>query len=218
MDFTFQHESPFFNAVDVTSWFACFIILNSCVLCMLAHQDNRLPLSGGLNCSISTSEFEALENFYAVCDGANWKWNESLPTSTIWNFDNATASEPCTDDWQGLKCFLNDGESELCYISAIILDAFGLRCQLPTVIGSFQNLTALSLSNNTELTGETQHINNKFGVELIDLDRKHPQPVGKHYQIGVSRPLSLPFEWICIRIYHWRVLEQYIEAFFSRRQ
>jgi hypothetical protein len=73
----------------------------------------------GINCSISSSEFTALQDLYDATNGTAWVWTRDS-ASSHWSFPTTSSASlltyyqslPCSVPWEGISCRLRaDGTS-----------------------------------------------------------------------------------------------------------
>ena len=131
---------------------------------------------------IPANEIDALSDLYDSTNGSGWVYHqynhsidqmddyyfnygsdnsflinkydlESLFYGNPWNFtDCPTVNNPCNDTWQGVSCIC-DSSSTYCNIEKIFLYGNNMVGSLPPSIGTFGNLTVLSIGTNDLLTG-----------------------------------------------------------------
>jgi hypothetical protein len=105
--------------------------------------------------SFLTSELQALKSLYDSTDGDNWDWKTPYQVfGNRWEF-NHTDINPCTEDWQGVKCSVNCTTTldQPCYVTELILDNLGLSGTLPGNLSMLATLTSLTISSNPNLRG-----------------------------------------------------------------
>jgi Leucine-rich repeat (LRR) protein len=118
-------------------------------ICLLFHFINRI---NGTPCSISESEYNALNDFYIYTNGEHWKnrenkWEFPIP------FDPIDLNKPCDttlSKWYGLTCIELD--NDVCSIIHINLERNNLRGRIAKEIDKLTNLQYLFLNDNY-LTG-----------------------------------------------------------------
>jgi len=170
-------------------WLTHFSLFLSAVA---GGSQTQLSLTASCVGSISPAEYGALQDRYDSTDGQNWRWDESLPQSTIWSFPS-NLSAPCSDSWQGLSCSsvaVASSESARqaaaeskqqtrklapstheCMISALDLSFRNLQYRLPASIGNLSGLVELYVDDN-QLTGPIPStIGKKMAAALSDAMR-----------------------------------------------
>lgn len=155
--------------------------------------------------SLNFAEYSALYAFYNATNGADWRYNSSLPTTTHWHFP-VDLDVPCSDQWQGLTCgeyFVGDVDSlrktmeseyfsighdhlhteaeAMCTVIQLELQVFHLHGQLPPELVNLTNLEVLELSGNL-VTGS-------LPTELTMMSSLRRLSVGYNYISG-----SIPSE------------------------
>ena len=103
----------------------------------------------GVYLNLAVSQYELLMALYNALDGDNW----ATAKKTNWN-----TTEP-VETWGGVT--VENG-----MVTKLNFSGFGLKGQLPAVIGEFTSLTSLNLGSNPNLTGP---LPNEIG-NLINLD------------------------------------------------
>ena len=114
------------------------------ILCYLFLFWSKVGFSLASNCTISSTQFSALQALFDSCNGPSWKWNSS---STKWIFPSGL-DVPCTDNWQGLTCLSKPNNIGVCSIAKIELSSMNLTGPLPLEIGNFPDLADLKLDKN----------------------------------------------------------------------
>jgi hypothetical protein len=109
--------------------------------------------------SISSSEVNALYDFYQSLHGEYWLWR--LPESkfgAIWNFTTYpnTNINPCNDNWQGITCTNVTSSSSPSVvtqsISSMILSQYNLTGTIPSSISSLTSLEVF-IADYNEIRG-----------------------------------------------------------------
>mgnify|MGYP006412164355 CR=1 FL=1 len=109
-----------------------------------------------VSAATDTSEVDGLENIYNVLDGPNW----------INRGGWLVGSDPCGDNWYGIKCIQN-------HITSISLDYNGLNGNWPSDFGNFPFLKYLSLKHNSiggSLSANSSAFCSSVSLEQIYLD------------------------------------------------
>jgi len=100
-------------------------------------------------------QIECLQALYDSTNGPSWNFaaNETA-NGEIWNFTaiDGNISNPCVSDWQGIYCSSTCTDSDVCNITHISLESFGLAGSLPTILGTLNTLNMLDFWVNS-LTG-----------------------------------------------------------------
>jgi Leucine-rich repeat (LRR) protein len=126
---------------------------------------------GGCVGNISKSAYAALEDFYDSLDGANWLWNYSDLSATVWTFPSGLNQQCSYRPWYGLACEAVVDPLAACDIVSLSLPSFGLTGDLPDSLGVLTKLTVLSLESNNIHRSLPQSIGNIQGLRRLSLDR-----------------------------------------------
>jgi Leucine-rich repeat (LRR) protein len=120
--------------------------------------------------SLLPSEFDALKDLYYSTNGPYWQWINVSSQSIPWNF-NEPDPNPCTENWQGVKCKCSEIPPKICHVDSLTLDNHHLNGPLPSTIGNLKEITILVLSDNNL----TSSIPESFGnfTSLVTLDLHH---------------------------------------------
>lgn len=110
---------------------------------VLYNKYSAVEANDGSN--IPPSEMNALYELYNATNGAEWTW--SYGAGNQWDF--ATDANPCTDNWQGIKC----SNSTPYNVIAIVLTSESMRGTLPDSIGDFAELQTLRITSDIGLNG-----------------------------------------------------------------
>ncbi len=114
---------------------------------------------------LSTTEFNALHDFYNATNGPSWWWHNISVQSTRWNFSSPDVN-PCLDQWQGLGCNCGTGT---CAVHVLFLDHHNLTGHLPDSMEHFTNISKLILRGNNITGTITRSIGNMTRLEELDL-------------------------------------------------
>lgn len=99
-------------------------------------------------------QYTSLYNLYVATHGDYWTWQETSPTSIIWNFTSPSYNNPCLNFWEGIICLYVVNET-----TGAILNYTMVYLSLPNtnLTGTLPNnvflpfntsLTTLQLSGN----------------------------------------------------------------------
>jgi len=102
----------------------------------------------------SNTDVLALQSLYNATNGVNWAWKEdtsnnyySSASPIIWNFDNITNSNPCGNNWQGVRCTCPSGSS-ICYVGGLDLVQYDMVGEIPPQLCDLDYIETLNLNNN----------------------------------------------------------------------
>ena len=100
-------------------------------------------------------QINSLEYLFNSTHGEDWYWYSDYTVyGTPWNFTkaNGISVNPCTETWQGITCSANCSTSEICNVSAVVLEGYNLVGPIPPQLGELHTLEKLSFYVNS-LTG-----------------------------------------------------------------
>ena len=138
--------------------------------------------------NLSSSQLNALHDFYNATNGENWTWrNESI--TIPWDFDQVNPN-PCAEKWQGVTCSCN---TVACNLTELSLERYNVTGKLPDSIGEWNSLQSIDLSHNlisgsipASISYWTQLTNLDFGYN--ELTNVIPSTIG---QLSSIRTLTL---------------------------
>lgn len=100
----------------------------------------------GTACSISQSEYNALQSLFDSLDGQHWLWDTTQPPTTHWSFPSALY-DPCLESWQGLEFDLTSTGD--CTVVALELPSMALVGSIPPLaLGNLSNVVTLDVALN----------------------------------------------------------------------
>jgi Leucine-rich repeat (LRR) protein len=134
---------------------------------IVAFYIQQFSAQEGTACSISESEYEALEAIYDSLDGQHWKWDITKADSTRWSFPS-TVYTPCLDSWQGLIFDYTDTGD--CAVVSVILVNMDLSGTLPEAIGNLSNTINLNIASNSVYGSLPASIGNMKALSSLELD------------------------------------------------
>jgi hypothetical protein len=95
------------------------------------------------------AELKALQELYIHTNGDNWNWKTNYTLfGKPWNFTDFDNQNPCTEQWQGIYCYSNCTNNQLCAVGEISLSSYNLKGFLPASIGNFTHLVYMDFSIN----------------------------------------------------------------------
>jgi Leucine-rich repeat (LRR) protein len=117
---------------------------------------------------LSSQQYNALHDLYNATNGRYWFWH-NLTGSIPWDFSNAN-SDPCLNNWQGLRCTCS---LKQCSIKEMSLSHHNLSGHLPQSIGNFPSLILMDLKGNNITREVPSTIGALTALESIDLSSNY---------------------------------------------
>lgn len=133
--------------------------------------------------SFPSTELAALNDLYVVTNGKDWLWKSNHSFYGIpWNFDAAEVN-PCTHNWQGIRCSPNCVLLSDCSIMELLLSGYNLRGSIPASIGNLSELITLDMSNNHIIGSIPSHVCSLIHLLSLNLQNNSltqsiPQNIG----------------------------------------
>ena len=126
-----------------------------------------IPVSA-IDCSVSSSEYNALRMIYNRTDGEHWNYTKAIPNQigTKWHFPS-NSSTPCTEKWYGVSC-VKVSVSD-CKITALSLESISMRGVLPSEIVGLTSLHSLNFHKNYLEKTIPESISNMSALTVLDL-------------------------------------------------
>jgi hypothetical protein len=134
---------------------------------IIALYIQQFSAQEGTVCSISESEYEALEAIYDSLDGQHWKWDITKADSTRWSFPSP-AYIPCLDSWQGL--IFDYTATGNCAVVSVILVNMDLSGILPEAIGNLSSAASLNIASNSIFGSLPASIGNMKALSSLAVD------------------------------------------------
>jgi Leucine-rich repeat (LRR) protein len=105
-------------------------------------------------CSLSSSQYSALQDFYLSTHGESWCIDHRLKTdSKPWNFSSGSMNSPCEDAWIGITCNPCTSASSAYNILKLELTSCCLSGSISSSIDLLSALQTLELRTNFDLVG-----------------------------------------------------------------
>jgi hypothetical protein len=121
-----------------------------------------------MNCSISSTQYNALEEFYSNLGGLYWNYDAKYPNTSEWSFPSDVLA-PCSKAWQGVSCKLEATSLNICNIVGLTLTAMNLVGRLPDSIGDLTSLQTLALEGNSISGSLPQTLATLYNLTAFDV-------------------------------------------------